>query len=238
MGNVKRILFVCTGNTCRSYMAEKIAREYLQNKDSTNSIDIISAGTGCMDGEPASGYARTVLAEFGYKDLDHKARELSEELIKSADLILTMTKNHKKQVLRNFPQAESKVFLLKEYVYSKNGLDELKNQARNLYDILECKKREIFKKYQNEIESLEARREKLLKEQEELDEQLRRYEEMIAGAAGEEQRELAEIEKKLRDLDVADPFGLPLEHYRSCGNELREFVENAVNQVLGDGKSK
>lgn len=136
MKNTKKILFVCTGNTCRSYMAEIIAREYLGNTDDRNRIEVLSAGTGCMGGEPATIQAAAVLAELGYTELDHCARELNGDLITSADLILTMTEHQKRQVLREYPQAGNKVFLLKEYACAKDSREDLKIQADpSYYDI-------------------------------------------------------------------------------------------------------
>lgn len=118
---IKRILFVCTGNTCRSYMAEIMANEYLHNnrkdKREESEVCVLSGGTGCIRGEPATDEARTVLAEMGYTAGEHAARELDEDLISQAELILTMTEAQKNQVLRRFPEAEGKVHLLKAYAF-------------------------------------------------------------------------------------------------------------------------
>lgn len=109
------ILFVCTGNTCRSYMAETIARAYIESLASVPNIKISSAGTGCYPGEPASTHARQVMAERGYANEEHQASPLTIEAIKEADLILTMTRLHREYVIRLVPEAEGKVFLLTEY---------------------------------------------------------------------------------------------------------------------------
>lgn len=115
---MKRILFVCTGNTCRSIMAEAIFKDCLKNENIRNeSFTVWSAGIHAQAGEPASLYSRDVLRDkWGIDIKGHCARLLSGEDVKRADLILTMTASHKFTVVSLFPETRNKTFTLKEYV--------------------------------------------------------------------------------------------------------------------------
>lgn len=104
-----RILFVCTGNTCRSPMAEAI----LKNK-AIEGIEVKSAGVFAVDGSPASSHARTVLGENNIPE-EHRSTLLSEAEINWATHIFTMTVGHKASVLAYFPQAANKTYTIKEF---------------------------------------------------------------------------------------------------------------------------
>ncbi len=105
------ILFVCSGNSCRSPMAEGIIKTMLN----TEYVDIRSAGTSAIDGLPASINAQTVVKEFGGDISSHKTKYLTRELVEQADLILVMEYKHYETVLELMHDAAVKTFLLKEY---------------------------------------------------------------------------------------------------------------------------
>jgi protein-tyrosine-phosphatase len=104
------IYYICTGNTCRSPMAEAIFHSH--NKDGMN---VRSAGIYAMDGGDISENAKRVIRDANI-DYTHFSRQVSEEDVRWADLILTMTTAHKHLVMQAFPYAADKIFTLKEYV--------------------------------------------------------------------------------------------------------------------------
>jgi len=114
------VLLVCTGNVCRSPMAEFLLRRWL-GPDS--SWDVISAGVSTFDGLPPSEEAVTALQEKGMDASGHRSRFLNEALVDSADAIVVMTRNHRRMVLDRFPRARERVVLLNEFSPLRKGED-------------------------------------------------------------------------------------------------------------------
>jgi protein-tyrosine-phosphatase len=113
---IKTILFVCTGNTCRSAMAEGILKKMLEGRTKgDNQFNIVSAGIYALPGMNSTYEAILAASELGVDISQHKAHQLREDLVKKADLILVMSHTHKDYILKKFPFAQNKVFLLKKY---------------------------------------------------------------------------------------------------------------------------
>ncbi|MGV8153293.1 MAG: low molecular weight protein arginine phosphatase [Alkaliphilus sp.] len=125
---MKTILFVCTGNTCRSSMAEGMFKNLCK---SVNNLKIISAGILAISGSVATSKSIEVMKERGVCLLDHTATMLTRELISESDLVLTMTSVHKDAIASIVNDA--KVFTLKEYVTigAEQFCHIIKNSARD-----------------------------------------------------------------------------------------------------------
>ena len=113
-----RIIAVCTGNTCRSPMAEAMLRARFGDTADVCSRGIMATGAG------ASEESIEVMREMGYDISDHISRRLTPEDIKSADLILAMTVNHKRIISASVPDAKDKVFTLCEYAGIKGDIED------------------------------------------------------------------------------------------------------------------
>ncbi len=109
---MQRFLAVCTGNICRSPMAEGILKGLVEG---SRSALVSSAGTHALEGNPASEFSVIASAENGIDISHHKARMLTIELIEVSDVILCMERSHVEWVLSIDPSASERVFNLADF---------------------------------------------------------------------------------------------------------------------------
>lgn len=117
-----KIMFICTGNTCRSAMAhhllEKIATE--KNKD----IQAYSCGIYAQTGDGATYEAIEVMKEYGVDLTKHTATNIAEAPLKEMDLILCATTAHKQAVIMLHPELKEKIYTIKEYAEKDKTLED------------------------------------------------------------------------------------------------------------------
>jgi protein-tyrosine phosphatase len=111
-----RILTVCTGNVCRSPMAERLLRAGLRNRcgGQADDVEVSSAGTGALVGEAMTAQTRALVDRLGAESGAHTARALAEDLVERADLVLALTRRHRSAVVTLHPRATRRTFTLRE----------------------------------------------------------------------------------------------------------------------------
>lgn len=117
----KKLLFVCSGNTCRSPLAEAFARRALSAAGDSCWV-VESAGIFACDGDPASKHALAVAGEHGLDLSGHRSRRLTPEVLAGADLALVMTSRLKALLSEKMPGYPGKIFTIKEFLGEKGDV--------------------------------------------------------------------------------------------------------------------
>jgi protein-tyrosine phosphatase len=123
------ILFICTANINRSFMAEVICKGRLR-KYGRRDVTVSSAGLVDMKREPADPIAAEMLMESGFDEADHRSALLTDDSVAGADLIVVMEENQRKLIVEKYPDAETKIRLLKSYT---KGYQEADSDIKDPY---------------------------------------------------------------------------------------------------------
>lgn len=120
-----KVMFICTGNICRSAMAHWLLKKKLADLNRSD-IQVYSCGIYAQDGDIPTYEAREAINEYGVNLSNHFAINIKNSIIKDMDLILCATKSHKIAVIDIYPELEEKVFTMKEYVnYDREHHDNI-----------------------------------------------------------------------------------------------------------------
>ena len=130
---MKTILFICTGNVCRSPMAEALFRHATSGR---GEFRVLSAGLGAVDGQPPTPHSVTAMRELGIDISGQRSRMFTADLVRQADFIFGMTHGHVDTVAMLYPQAAEKTFLLREFDESVDPYEkDISDPIGSPYDV-------------------------------------------------------------------------------------------------------
>lgn len=115
------LLTVCTGNICRSPAMDRLLALVLASEDG---VAVRSAGTHAHLGDDIEPQMKDRLADYGADTEKFQAEQLSPEMVRAADLVLTATRGHVRDILTDVPESEQKVFTLREFVRLLDSLED------------------------------------------------------------------------------------------------------------------
>lgn len=133
---LKKILFVCTGNSCRSVMAEGLLNKLLKERNRSD-VEVISAGVSALIGLPATEETLSLLSKEGIDMSAHRAKRIDNIMLKSSDLILAMEEIQESYILGLAPAVKNRLYLLKEFAKIQDidlRINDPIGQGRDYYE--------------------------------------------------------------------------------------------------------
>lgn len=202
----EKVLFVCTGNTCRSPMAEAIL-----NHLAGDQAEVKSAGLFANVGQGANAHAIEALKGLGIDFPNHRSQPMSNGLVNWSTLILTMTQQHKQSLIMDFPEAIDKTYTLKEYVYDQLEQNPFWKSWQEAISERE-EARLAVDQYAKDGTATESQKKEAL-------DRLRKAEVRVKT-----------LEEEIPNYDINDPFGSDIEEYRSVSRDLEFLIKQFLER--------
>ena len=216
---MKKFLFICTGNTCRSPLAQALLKEKRPD------FEVKSAGVNALPGMDASEGTVDVLKEKRI-ELQHSSSQVDEDLMNWADVVLTLTESHKTLLIKQFPHFIEKISTLKEFAYNND-----EQIAKNLellqhhYAELEMKQAKFLADHKEKIEQLNKRSDVSAKN--ELNELTNELQSLIKN----DRIAIENLEKLIPTYDISDPFGGNIDIYRKTADEIEKAIDKMIEKI-------